>query len=100
MEASKAGLNLMFSFQTECGAAEAPVPGVAGERPGEGAGGSPGAAQPAVRAAPEAAVERRLGPGPALRGPRHQDGDQELGRGAAASPAAQQVCETEELNLI
>lgn len=66
MEGSKAGLNLMFFFQTECGAVEAPVPGVAGERPGEGAGGSPGAAQPAVRAAPEAAVERRLGPGPAL----------------------------------
>lgn len=90
----------MFFFQTERGAAEAPVSGVAGERPGEGAGGTPGAAQPAVRAAPEAAVERRLGPGPALRGPRHQDGDQELGRRAAASPAAQQVCETEELNLI
>lgn len=85
------------SHQNECGAAEAPVPSMAGEGPGEGAGRSPSAAESSVRPAPEAAVERRLGPGPALRGYRHQDGNPELGRGAAASPTAQQVCETEQL---
>lgn len=94
METSKAGLNLMFppEWVRSCWGS---CPGAAGEGPGEGAGGSAGAAEPAVRPAPEAAVERRLGPGPAVRGPWHQDGDPELGRRAAASPAAQQVCQTD-----
>lgn len=78
-------------LQVGRGAAEAPGPRGAGEEPGEGAGGPPGAAGPAVRPEPEAALVRHLDPGPALRGARCQGGDPELGRRAAAAPSAQQV---------
>lgn len=87
-----------YFLQDKCGAAEAPVAGAAGEGPGEGAGGAARAAEPAARPAPEAAVEHCLGPGPALRGSQHQDGDPELGRGSAAALAAQQVVEAPLLN--
>lgn len=81
----------MPAFQNECGAAAAAVPGGPGEGPGAGSGGCARPAEPAVWTAPEAAVERGLGAGPAVPGPRHQGRAAELGRSAAAHPAAPQV---------
>lgn len=59
-------------LQVERRAAAALVTCAGGEVSGEGAGGSAGAAEPAARSSAEAALEPHLGPGPALRGPRHQ----------------------------
>lgn len=89
-------LNLASPIQDERGAAAAPVAGAAGPGSAEGAGGAAGAAQPAAGRPNQAAVERRLGPGPAVPGARGQGGDPELGRRAAAPLAAPQVCWTGE----
>lgn len=62
-------LRIHFSlcpFQDECRVAAAAFPGAAGAGAGEGVRGPAGAAQPAARGAPEAAVERSVGPGPAV----------------------------------
>lgn len=91
------GLNFV---QNECGAVEAALPGSAREGSGEGAGRSASTAEPVAWQAPETAMECHLGAGPALRGPRHQGGDQKLGWRAAAPPAAPQVRENERVQCI
>lgn len=84
-------LNLAPPTQDERGAAAAAVAGTAGPGSAEGAGGAAAAAQPAAGRPNQAAVERRLGPGPAVPGVRGQGGDPELGRRSAAPQAAPQV---------
>lgn len=86
--------NLVSPIQEERGAAAAPLAGEAGPGSAEGAGGSAGAAQPAAGRPNQAAVERCLGPRPAVPGARGQGGDPELGRRAATPLAAPQVCWT------